>query len=96
MTAKTIRDLKVGDTVFVVYQLRRGEKERRAEEKTVQAMPDSSTNVLTATKAGSTVRLCGSTGCITRRSSIRYATRAVAMASCSVRTPTKTTMVLMT
>lgn len=35
MTAKTIRDLKVGDTVFVVHQLRRGEKEHRAGEKTV-------------------------------------------------------------
>lgn len=36
MTAKTIRDLKVGDTVFVVRQRRRGEKEHRTEELTVE------------------------------------------------------------
>lgn len=34
-TAKTIRDLKVGDTVFVVHQKKRSEKENRTEEKTV-------------------------------------------------------------
>ena len=35
MTAKTLRDLKVGDTVFVVHQLLRTKKEHRTEEKTV-------------------------------------------------------------
>lgn len=34
-TTKTIRDLKVGDTVFVVHQKKRTEKEHRTEERTV-------------------------------------------------------------